>query len=67
MEIDASDFALEAILSQPRENRKLHLVAFHSKKFNAVEINYEIYDKELLVIVDSFQEWLIYLRELPTK
>jgi len=57
MEIDASNFALGIVLSQPRKNGKLHFVAFHSRKFNAAKIIYEIYDKELLAIVDSFQEW----------
>ena len=57
MEIDASDFALGTVLSQLGDGEKLHPVAFHSRKFSAAEINYEIHDKELLVIVDSFQEW----------
>ena len=57
MESDASDFALGAVLSQLGDREKLHPVAFHFQKFSAVEINYEIYDKELLAIVDSFQEW----------
>ena len=54
MEADASDFALGSILSQQGDDEKLHLVAFHSRKFDAAEINYEIHDKELLAIVDSF-------------
>ena len=57
METNAFDFTLGAVLSQHGDGKKLHPVAFHSRKFNAVEINYEIHDKELLVIVDSFQEW----------
>ena len=57
METDASDFALEVVLSQLGDGEKLHPVAFHSWKFSAVEINYKIHDKELLAIVDSFQEW----------
>jgi len=56
MEIDDLDFALEAILSQPRKSKKLHDVAFVSKKFNAIEINYTIHSEELFAIVDSFQE-----------
>jgi hypothetical protein len=42
------------ILSQNGEDERLHPVAFHSQKFIVVEVNY---DKELLDIVDSFQEW----------
>ena len=43
------------------EDNKLHPVAFYSRKFSAAEINYEIHDKELLAIVDSFQEWRHFL------
>lgn len=61
LETDASDFALGAVLSQHGEGGRLHSVAFHSRKFTAPEINYEIHDKELLAIVDSFQEWRHFL------
>ncbi len=54
---DASDFALGVVLSQMDNDEKLHRVAFYSRKFSGAEINYEIHDKELLAIVDSFQEW----------
>ena len=57
IEADTSDFALGSILSQQGDDEKLHPVAFHSRKFNAAEINYEIHDKELLAIVDSFTQW----------
>jgi hypothetical protein len=60
LEMDASDFALGAVLSQPDKDG-LHPVMFHSRKYNAAEINYEIHDKELLAIVDSFQEWRHFL------
>ena len=61
LETDASDFALGAVLSQIGVDGKLHPVAFYSRKFSAAEINYEIHDKELLAIVDSFQEWRHFL------
>ncbi len=61
LETDASDFALRAVLSQPDKDGRLHPVAFHSWKFIATEINYEIHDKELLAIVNSFQEWRHFL------
>jgi len=53
METNASDFALGAILLQLAEDGKLQPIAFYLRKFNAIEINYEIHDKELLAIVDS--------------
>ena len=61
LETRASDFALGAILLQMDIDKKLHPVAFYLQKFSVVEINYEIHDKELLAIVDSFQEWHHFL------
>mgnify|MGYP000754147652 FL=1 len=60
-----SDFALWSVLSQPGEDGKLHLIAFHSRKFTAIEINYDIHNKELLVIVDSFEQWRQFLEDFP--
>jgi len=59
---DASDFAISSILLQPDEKSILHPVAFFSRKLSPAEINYEIYDKELLAIIESFRDmraWLI--------
>jgi hypothetical protein len=53
LESDASDYAFGTV-SFLNGKVELHLVAFHLRKFMAVEINYEIHDKELLAIVDSF-------------
>ena len=60
IECDATDFAISAILSQEVEGR-LHPVAFHSRKMNNHEINYEIHDKGLLVITSTFKVWRRYL------
>jgi len=60
IETDASDFALGAILSQFQDKR-LHPVAFHSRKLNSSKRNYEIHDKELLAILEAFMEWKHYL------
>jgi len=60
IETDASDFAIGAVLSQRDEENRLHPVAFHSRKFQPAEINYEIHDKELLAIVDAFKHWRRY-------
>jgi hypothetical protein len=62
IETDASDFALGAVLSQRDGEKCLHPVAFHSRKFSPAEINYEIHDKELLAIVDSFKHWRCYCK-----
>ena len=57
LESHAFDFALEAIFSQHSEDGSLHPRALHLQKFTTMEINYEIYDEELLAIIYLFQEW----------
>jgi transposase InsO family protein len=62
VETDASDYAIAAILSQedPSDNC-IHPVAFYSRSMTPAELNYEIYDKELLAIFAAFKEWRAYL------
>jgi len=62
IETDASNFAIGAVLSQRDDENRLHLVAFHSRKFQPAEINYEIHDKELLAVVDAFKHWRHYCK-----
>jgi len=59
IETDASDFALGCIISQYL-GKRLHPVAFHSRKLNDAERNYQIHDKELLAILEAFREWKAY-------
>ncbi len=54
METDILDFALEVVLSQPNENKKWRPVYYYSRKLSPAELNYKIYNKELLVIIDAF-------------
>jgi len=59
---DASDFAIEAVLLQKDiETNLWHLVAFFSKSLNTHEKNYEIYDKELLAVIQGLEEYKHYL------
>jgi hypothetical protein len=60
--MDASDFAFSGVLQQPDEHGDLHLVAFYSQKFSPAKTNYDVHDKELLGIVNSFcnmRAWLL--------
>ena len=50
------DIAIGAVYSQVNEKGKLQLVAFFSKKFSLAELNYEIYNKELLAIIAAIKE-----------
>ena len=61
METDASDYALAAILSIVNEDNKVHPVAFHSRTFTMVELNYNTHNKELLAIFEVFKIWQHYL------
>ncbi len=49
LEMHASNLVINVVLSQLGET-------FHSHKFYPTEINYEIDDKELLTIVDAFEQ-----------
>jgi len=57
LEADASTHALEAVISQLDPEGKMHRMAFYSRKFSSAELNYDIYDKELLAIVDSLEHY----------
>ena len=57
VETDASDYALAAILSIVHEDNEVYPVAFHSRTFTVVELNYNTHDKELLAIFKAFKIW----------
>ena len=57
LETDASDWASGGVLSQYDDEGRLRPVAYFSSKHSAQECNYEIYDKELLAIIKSLEEW----------
>jgi hypothetical protein len=57
MEVDASQYALGAILSQKDEQGKLCPVGYYSKTLIPAERNYNVYDRELLALVRALQHW----------
>ena len=60
MEIDASGHAIGGVLSQEQEGKQKP-IAFLSRTMQPAERNYEIYDKELLAIVEALTKWRQYL------
>ena len=62
MKTDVSDYALTAILFIVNKENEVHLVAFHFRTFTIAELNYNIYDKELLAIFKAFKIWQYYLK-----
>ena len=63
MEIDASGYAIRGVLSQEQEE-KWKLIVFLSRMMQLVEKNYEIYDKELLAIMEALSKWRQYLLDM---
>ncbi|MBW0516111.1 hypothetical protein O181_055826 [Austropuccinia psidii MF-1] len=63
VEIEASDYALGAVLSQVSDSGK-HPIAFDSRKPLPEELNYEIHDKEILGIVWALKRWRAFLLSL---
>ena len=55
VETDMSHFVLRCVLSQ-YQGRRLHPVAFHSRKLNSTKRNYDIHNKDLLAIMEAFRE-----------
>jgi len=57
IEVDSSDFATEAVLSQQSTtDRKWQPMAFYSKSLSSVKRNYEIHDKKMLAIIRTLEE-----------
>ena len=55
LKVDLSDHAQKDVLSQYNKNDMLCSIVFFSQKLNAAELNYKIYDKKLLVIIQYFK------------
>ncbi len=65
LETDASNYALGAALLQLNDQGELLPILFHSRKLSKSELNYSVYDKELLAIVEAFSLWRHFLIASP--
>ncbi|MBW0486112.1 hypothetical protein O181_025827 [Austropuccinia psidii MF-1] len=65
LKTDASNYALGAVLSQVSDSVK-HPIAFNSHRLIPAELNYEIHDKELLVIVWALKCWRAFIPSLSS-
>ena len=54
MKTDLSNRALESYLSQ-YYSKRLYPVAFYLRKLSPADLNYYIYNKELLAIINTFK------------
>jgi len=63
LETDASDLALAAILSICTDS-DIYPIAFYSQTLQVAKLNYDVYDKKLLAIVEAFKKWQYYLERI---
>jgi len=56
VKIDILDFVLEVCLLQKHADRVWYPVIYYSRKLTLLELNYNIYNKELLDIVAALKE-----------
>ncbi len=56
------NYVNDEVLSQYDDKNILHSVIFYSKNMIFAECNYEIYDKELLIIIHCLKHWCFKLK-----
>ena len=61
LETDASLEVKGAVLRQYNHNGELKACSYLSKAFNLAERNYQIYNQELLAIIQALKTWRHYL------
>ena len=67
LEVDASGYAVGAVLLQRKEDGKKHPIGYYSATLNEAQRNYNIYDLELLAIVMALKNWRPLLAGSPHK
>ena len=67
LEVDASGYAVGAVLLQYKEDGKKHPIGYYSATLNEAQRNYDIYDLELLAIVMALKNWRPLLAGSPHK
>ena len=67
LEVNASGFAIEAMLLQKKKDNKRHPIGYYSVTLNVAEQNYNIYDLELLAIIKALRHWRPLLAGSPHK
>jgi len=65
IETEASDYVSAGVLSQYNNQNIVHPVTFFYKKHSPAQCNYEIYNKELMAIIRSFEKWRSKLESSP--
>lgn len=66
VEMDASAYALGAVLNQKDEHGRFHPVQFASRKMNEAERNYSACEREALAVIFALQKFRPYLLSAET-
>ena len=67
VETDFSDDAIKECLTQLHKNENRYSVVYCSRNMQTAEVNYDIHDKELLIIVYCCKEWRVQLQRTKKK
>jgi len=67
VEADASNYATGGVFSMKCSDKKWRPVAFISKSLSNTERNYEIHDKEMLVVIRCLEAWRHFLEGATMK
>ena len=62
LKTDFLNYVNDEVLSQYNDEEILHSMMFYSKNMIFAECNYEIYDKELLIIICCLKHWCFKLK-----
>ena len=62
LKTDASDYAFGVQIKYRNNKGKLYLIAFYFYKLSRTELNYLIYYKKFLTIVNAFKKFRHYLK-----
>jgi len=65
IETDASYLRKAGILSPYEPAGHWHPLSYYNKRFEPAELNYDVHDKEIVVIVNCFQQWPHFLMGTP--
>ena len=56
LETNALNYTIDVYLTQKRNDSKIRIVAFYTRKITGLELNYDIHDKKLLMVVEALYE-----------
>ena len=59
MKTNALDYVTVALLSIMTKEKEVHLVTFHFCTFKPIELNYDTYNKKLLVVFEALLKLFI--------